>query len=653
MIAGSRTAVLEGVDEAIRRSQEYFLRTQHPDGYWIGQLETNVCMAAEYLLLTHFLGVRDDGRWAKIANYIRGQQRPDGAWVIYHGGPPDLNATVESYFALKLAGVSAEDPAMRRAREWALSAGGVPKVRVFTRIWLALFGQWDWRGVPVLPPEMMFLPHWFPLNIYDFASWARATIVPMLIILSERPVCPVPDVARIDELYPNGRQGTDYVPPKPAGASWKRFFHEADGLLRRYDQLASPRGAAFRLSGGAVGRLRERAYRAAEDWIVAHQEADGSWGGIQPPWVYSLIALHLRGYPLDHPVMRRGLEGFESASGGWAVEDERTFNPQACLSPVWDTALAMIALLDSGLPPDHPALQLAARWLLREQVLTGGDWQVRAPAVEPGGWSFEFENDMYPDVDDTAEVLIALARTRLPDDRRKLAAIERGRRWLLGMQSKNGGWGAFDKDNTRRLTNEIPFCDFGEVIDPPSEDVTAHVIEALAALGDRDSDAMRRGLRYLRREQRPDGSWFGRWGVNYVYGTGGVLPAFRSARRDMSKGRLRRAAAWLRDRQNADGGWGETCASYDDPALAGRGQSTASQTAWGLIGLLAADAPNEGIAGGVRWLVERQEEDGQWQEPQFTGTGFPGDFYIKYHLYRNYWPLTALGRYREALTSER
>lgn len=635
MISGSRTSTHEALDEAIRRSQEYFLRTQHPDGYWMGELETNVCMAAEYLLLTHFLGVRDDTRWKKIARYIRGQQRPDGTWAIYFGGPPDINATVESYFALKLAGVSPDQPAMRKARDWVLSVGGVPRVRVFTKIWLAMFGQWDWRGVPVLPPEMMFLPHWFPLNIYDFASWARATIVPMLIILTERPVSPVPGCAHIDELYPNGRDGTDYAPPRPPGATWRRFFHEADGLLRRYDRLAA-RG------------LRARAYRAAEEWIVAHQEADGSWGGIQPPWVYSLIALHLRGYPLDHPVMRRGLEGFE---GTWAVEDERTFNPQACLSPVWDTALAMIALLDSGLAPGHPALQTAARWLLREQVLAGGDWQVRAPEVEPGGWSFEFENDWYPDTDDTAEVLIALHRTRLPDERRKLAAVDRGRRWLIGMQSANGGWGAFDRDNTRRLTNEIPFCDFGEVIDPPSEDVTAHVVEALALLGEGGSPAVRRGLNYLRREQRPDGSWFGRWGVNYVYGTGGVLPAFHAAGIDMSKGRFRRAAGWLRAHQNPDGGWGETCASYDDPGLAGVGESTASQTAWALMGLLAADGSGPAVERGIRYLVERQEEDGQWEEPQFTGTGFPGDFYIKYHLYRNYWPLAALGRCRSRLAA--
>jgi squalene-hopene/tetraprenyl-beta-curcumene cyclase len=633
--AGAPERVRDALDEAIRRTQDYFLRTQHPDGYWVGELETNVCMAAEYLLLTHFLGIQNDERWRKIATYLKRQQSADGTWSIYYGGPPDLNATVEAYFALKLAGASPDEPHMRRAREFVLSAGGVPRVRVFTKIWLALFGQWDWRGVPALPPELMFLPNWFPLNIYDFASWARATIVPMLIILTERPVCPVPDSARIDELYPAGRERTEYALPKPKNPlSWKGFFHAADAVLRRYDRVA-------------IRPLREAAYRAAERWIVARQEADGSWGGIQPPWVYSLIALKVRGYPLDHPVMRKGINGFE---GAWSIEDDEIFNPQACLSPVWDTALAMIALQDSGLTDDHPALGHAGRWLLREQVLTGGDWQVKAKDVEPGGWSFELENDVYPDTDDTAAVLMALARTDQPEAR-KAFALKRGVRWLRGMQSANGGWGAFDRDNTRRVVNEIPFCDFGEVMDPPSEDVTAHAIEALSLLGEKDSTGS--ALRYLRGEQRADGSWFGRWGVNHIYGTGAVLPALAAAGEDMERAYVRRAVRWLLARQNEDGGWGESCASYDDPSTAGRGPSTASQTAWALLGLLAVggSSPDGAVEGavdrGAAYLVETQEEDGQWLEEEFTGTGFPGDFYIKYHLYRNYFPLMALGRYRE------
>jgi squalene-hopene/tetraprenyl-beta-curcumene cyclase len=626
------------LDEAIRRTRDYFLRTQHADGYWVGELETNVCMAAEYLLLTHFLGIADDKRWGKVATYLKGQQSADGTWTIYFGGPPDLNATVEAYLALKLAGASPDEPYMRRAREFVLSAGGIPRVRVFTKIWLALFGQWDWRGVPALPPELMFLPRWFPLNIYDFASWARATIVPMLIILTERPVCPISENARIDELYPGGRKQAPYTLPRPKNMlSWKGFFHAADSVLRSYDRVA-------------ISPLREAAYRAAERWIVARQEADGSWAGIQPPWVYSLIALKLRGYPLDHPAMQKGIEGFE---GAWSIEDDRIFNPQACLSPVWDTALAMIALQDSGLPDTHPALVQAGRWLLREQVLTRGDWQVKANGVEPGGWSFEFENDIYPDTDDTAAVLIALARTELPEARKALA-LERAVHWLRGMQSANGGWGAFDKDNTRRVVNEIPFCDFGEVIDPPSEDVTAHALEALSLFGEWRSSQP--ALRYLRREQRTDGSWFGRWGVNHIYGTGAVLPALAAAGEDMSRPYVRRGVRWLLARQNDDGGWGESCLSYVDPSSIGRGPSTASQTAWGLLGLLAAGGDSsDGIVAravqrGAGYLVETQEEDGQWLEDEFTGTGFPGDFYIKYHLYRNYWPLMALGRYASGMS---
>jgi squalene-hopene/tetraprenyl-beta-curcumene cyclase len=487
---------------------------------------------------------------------------------------------------------------------------------------------------------MIFLPRWFPLNIYDFAAWARATIVPMLIILSERPTCPVPDYARIDELFPDGREGTDYSLPTPQNSPWSSFFHHADGLLRRVERFAP-------------GASREAAYGAAEEWIVEHQEADGAWGGIQPAWVYSLIALKVRGYGVDHPVMRRGLQAFES---GWAIEDDETYRPQACVSPVWDTMLAMNALLDSGLPPDHPALVHAAHWLLDRQVLTGGDWQIGAPGVEPGGWSFEFANNFYPDTDDTAEALIALSRVRLPDERRKNEAIERGRRWLIGLQSSNGGWGAFDRDNTRRLVNEIPFCDFGEVIDLPSADVTAHVIEALVLLGEGDSGAVKRGLRYLRRENRPDGSWFGRWGVNYVAGTGSALPAFKAAGSDMTKRRFQRAAGWLTAAQNADGGWGEDPRSYVDESWEGRGESAPSQTAWGMSGLLAVDgdgAIDDSLERGAQWLIEHQEEDGQWLEPQFTGTGFPGDFYIRYDLYRNYWPLLALGRYRDAMSGPR
>ena len=638
---GEAGRLRDALAQAIGRSVDYFLRTQHPDGYWWGELESNVTMAAEYLMLTHFLGVGEEGRWRKVVNYLRRQARPDGTWAIYYGGPSDLNATVESYFAMKLAGVSAEDPLLQKARAFILSQGGVPRTRVFTKLWLALFGQWDWAALPAMPPEFMFLPSWFPINLYEFASWARATVVPILIIWAKRPVCAVPEQARLDELFPGPKEKFMRPIPRPQPAlSWRGFFWAVDRLLHGYEAVALP-------------WLRRAAIREAEKWILARQEADGAWGGIQPPWIYSLIALKLLGYPLDHPVMKRGLEAFE---GAYRVEDEEVYAPQACISPVWDTALAMIGLLDAGLPPDHEALVRAARWLLKEQVLTGGDWQVKVKGVEPGGWSFEFDNDVYPDVDDTAEVMMALHRTRLPERERKAWALARGLRWVLGMQSSDGGWGAFDKDNTRRIITHMPFCDFGEVLDYPTEDVTAHVVEMLGLLGyDPSFPPVARALRFLRRRQEADGPWWGRWGVNYIYGTGAVLPALRAIGEDMGRPYVRRAVRWLLEHQNPDGGWGESCASYDDPALKGRGESTASQTAWALMALVAA-APEgadalvgEALVRGARYLVETQQEDGTWEEPYFTGTGFPSDFYINYHLYRNYWPLMALGRIQSLL----
>lgn len=641
---GERRKLEEAASQAANRTIEYFLRTQHPEGWWWGKLESNVTMAAEYLLLTQFLGVREEKRWHKVVNYLCREARPDGTWSIYYGGPPDLNSTIECYFSLKLAGIPLDDPLLEKARAFILSQGGVPKARIFTKLWLALFGQWPWKALPAMPPEFMFLPTWFPLNLYEFASWARATIVPILIIWAKRPVRPVPEFARIDELFPGPPQKVARpLSPPSSLISWKGFFWGLDRLLHHYERRP-------------LGLLRKAAIKEAVKWIIARQEADGAWGGIQPPWVYALIALSVLGYPLDHPVMKRGLEAFE---GAFKVEDDQLYWPQACISPVWDTALAMIGLLDAGLPPDHPALQRAAHWLLKEQVLTGGDWQAKVKGVEPGGWAFEFDNDYYPDVDDTAEVMMALYRTRLANEARKEMALDRALAWVLGMQCSNGGWAAFDRDNVRGVVTHIPFCDFGEVLDYPTEDVTAHVVEMLGLLGyGPHFPPVARALRFLRRLQDPEGPWWGRWGVNYIYGTGAVLPALKAIGEDMTRPYVRRAVGWLLGCQNSDGGWGESCASYEDPSLKGKGESTASQTAWALLGLLAAtpeDADGllwQAIAKGVTFLVETQNEDGTWEEPQFTGTGFPRDFYINYHLYRNYWPLMALGRALTALRGE-
>lgn len=382
---------------------------------------------------------------------------------------------------------------------------------------------------------------------------------------------------------------------------------------------------------------------ACARWIIERQEADGCWGGIQPPAVYSVIALHLLGYDLDHPVLKAGLDSLDRFAV-WPQEDVRMI--EACQSPVWDTCLAAIALADAGLPADHPALVKAADWMLEEQITRPGDWSVQRPQLAPGGWAFEFHNDNYPDIDDTAEVVLALRRVAHPDQARVDTAVDRAVRWTVGMQSRNGAWGAFDADNTSPFPNRLPFCDFGEVIDPPSADVTAHVVEMLAALGIENDPHARTGIDWLLAEQEDNGSWFGRWGVNYIYGTGSAVPALAAAGLPADHPAIRRAVSWLESVQNADGGWGEDLRSYSDTEWAGRGHSTASQTAWALMALLAAgrrDTP--AVERGVRWLAETQLPDGSWDEPYFTGTGFPRDFSINYHLYRMVFPLTALGRY--------
>jgi squalene-hopene/tetraprenyl-beta-curcumene cyclase len=618
--------VRESAERATRRATEHLLDLQHPDGWWKGDLETNVTMDAEDLMLRQFLGRLDDRTAAAAARGIRSQQRDDGAWPTFFGGDGDLSATIEAYVALRLAGDSPEDPWMASAAAWVREHGGVARSRVFTRIWLALFGWWRWEDLPEMPPELIYLPSWFPLNIYSFGCWARQTIVPLTVVCAHRPVRPGPFA--IDELHVDPARPNPPAPRAPLN-SWDGFFQRLDRALHAYRRFP-------------VGPLRRSAMRAASRWIVERQENDGCWGGIQPPAVYSIIALNLLGYDLDHPVLRAGLESLDR----FAVwPDEQTRMIEACQSPVWDTCLATIALADAGLPADHPALVRATDWMLGEEVTRPGDWRVRRPDLAPGGWAFEFHNDNYPDTDDTAEVVLALLRVHHPEPQRVTAAVERGTAWNVGMQSVEGAWGAFDADNTSRFPNRLPFCDFGEVIDPPSADVTAHVVEMLAALGQQDGEAARRGVRWLLDHQEPSGAWFGRWGVNYVYGTGSVVPALTAAGVAPGHPAIRRAVDWLESVQNADGGWGEDLRSYSAEEWAGRGTSTASQTAWALMALLAAGERGPAVDRGVRWLADTQRPDGTWDEPQFTGTGFPRDFSINYHLYRLVFPLTALGRY--------
>jgi squalene-hopene/tetraprenyl-beta-curcumene cyclase len=614
----ARHASLDDASLCLKRATAALLSRQEDAGWWKGELETNVTIDAEDLLLREYLEIGTPEQTRATAKWIRARQRPDGTWANFHGGPPDLSTTIEAYVALRLAGDPIDAPHLRDAARFILSSGGIEASRVFTRIWLSLFGLWSWDEVPVLPPEIMLLPTWLPLNIYDFACWARQTIVALSIVSAHRPVHRLAfDIAEL-------RTGVVERHPRSL-TSWGGCFGELDRLLHRYERRP-------------IRWLRRLSLRRAERWILLRQEADGSWGGIQPPWVYSLIALRAQGYPLDHPVVRAGVVGLD----GFTIEDDKGRRLEACQSPVWDTALTVSALADAGVARDDPALASAGRFLLDEEVRVRGDWSVRRPELEPGGgWSFEFENDNYPDVDDTAEVLLALRRTSVGSED---PALARGIRWLEGMQCTDGGWASFDVDNTQTLCRELPFCDFGELIDPPSADVTAHVVEALSILGGTRS-RIDRGVRWLLEHQEADGSWFGRWGANHVYGTGSVVPALVAAGVAPDHVAIQRAAKWLEDHQNADGGFGEDLRSYRDASLVGRGPSTASQTAWALLALLAAGGPDETTAHAVSYLVETQREDGTWDEPWFTGTGFPGDFYLNYHLYRLTFPVTALGRF--------
>jgi squalene-hopene/tetraprenyl-beta-curcumene cyclase len=608
--------------EALRRASDHLLALQHPTGWWKGDLQTNVTMDAEDLLLRQFLGIRTEEVTRGAANWIRSQQRADGTWANFFQGPADLSTTIEAYAALRLAGDPPDAAHMREAAAFVLESGGLERARVFTHLWFALFGLWPWSDLPALPPEVIFLPEWFPLNVYDFACWARQTIVALTVVGAHRPVRPIP--FDLDEL----RTGAPQRPFEPL-STWPGRLQRLDRILRRYERRP-------------IGAMRRLALRRATEWILRRQEADGSWGGIQPPWVYSIMALNLMGYDIDHPVIRASLEGIDR----FTIVEGDVRRLEACQSPVWDTALAAIALSDAGLAPHHPALQRAGEWLLREEIRVRGDWAVRRPDLAPGGWAFEFANDSYPDIDDSAEVVMALRRVSLPDAGALEAGIRRGIAWTVGMQSSDGGWGAFDADNVRALCRELPFCDFGEVIDPPSADVTAHVVEMLAREGRANDPAVRRGLSWLARNQERDGSWFGRWGANHVYGTGAVLPAAILAGIPPHDPKIRAAVRWLEDHQQPDGGWGEDLRSYNDPAWVGRGASTASQTAWALLALLAAgERESDSVRRGIEWLAKTQRANGTWDEPLYTGTGFPGYFYINYHLYRLVFPISALGRY--------
>ena len=607
--------------DALERSIEWLLANQSPEGWWTAELETNVTMTAEQILLYRFLGLDLDGVRAGAIQHILRNQREDGSWAKYFDGPADLSTTIESYVALKVLGVDPSRDEMQRALALIRRLGGLVEARVFTKIWLALFGIYPWDGIPSLPPEIVYFPTWMPFNLYDFACWARGTIAPLTIVVTKRPVRDLGvDVREIINA------GTEAAMHRVPGTGWMWWL---DKFLKIYD----------RISGNP---LRESAMKATAQWVVERQEADGSWGGIQPPWVYSLIALDLMGFGLDHPVMQKGIRGFDR----FIIDDEEGWRFQACMSPVWDTAWALRALALAGLGKDHPAMQRAVKWTLQEQIPNDapGDWRVKNTFRGGNGWAFEFDNDAYPDIDDTAVVVLSLIEGG--DANLVRDAVNSGVAWTVAMRSKNGAWAAFDQDNTRELLYRMPFADFGALIDPPTEDVTAHVLEMLALVGrDTNDPFVRDGLEYLRETQRPDGSWWGRWGVNFIYGTWCVISALGALR--TGEDMIQRGAQWLISKQNADGGWGETCHSYEDESFAGVGASTPSQTAWAVNALQIAGLGNHPAAvRGLEFLRERQLPNGTWDEPYFTGTGFPRDFYLNYHLYRHLFPLMTLATER-------
>lgn len=615
--------------DAIERGAKHLLSLQYEQGYWLGELEADTTLESDYIYYLFVLGKAEPERIAKLANYVRRRQLPDGGWSIYPGGPSELNATCKAYFALKLAGDSPDAPHMAQARATVHRLGGLERSNSYVRFYLALAGAVGWELVPAIPPELMLIPSWFIFNIYEMSSWTRGIVVPMMILATLRPAWRLPQRAQVDELFQEPSRKSAAFDWSKQLISWKNFFLAVDRALKLYDKLPwKP--------------LRQRAIREAKQWMLAHLERSDGLAAIYPAMMNSIFALMALGHGPDDPLTLREIREFSR----FELEEGDAIRMQPCVSPVWDTCIAMVALEEAGVQPDHPALLKAADWMLSKQVLGPGDWQVKNKDAEPGGWAFEFRNDFYPDVDDTAFVLMALQRVKFPDPRRMEAAVRRGMQWLLSMQNRDGGWGAFDRDNDREFLCNIPFADHNAMIDPSTADVTARVLECLGRFGwTAEHPAVRRGVQFLLKDQCGDGSWFGRWGVNYVYGTSGVLRALETVSLTAQE-YCQRAVAWLRAVQKADGSFGESLRSYDFSSAKGQGPSTASQTAWGLIGLLAAsDINDSAVTKAAGYLVHQQNQDGSWSEADFTGTGFPGVFYLKYHLYRNSFPVYALARY--------
>ena len=616
------------LDETVASAKTALAALQRDDGHWVFELEADATIPAETILLFHFLGTPEPDLESKIAVYLRRIQNDDGSWPLFAEGAGDISATVKAYYALKLAGDDTEAEHMARARKWVLVHGGAERSNVFTRITLALFEQLPWRAVPTIPVEIMLLPRWFPFHLEKVSYWSRTVIVPLLILTSLKPKARNPSGTAIRELFTTAPDRVRHYIANPTGSRLGKAFIVLDWCLR-YGEHLIPR------------RTRDRAVQRAVDFFTARLNGDDGLGGIFPAIANSVMAYDVLGYGHDHPDFRTALSAVRKLL---VVKDDEAYC-QPCLSPVWDTGLAAHAMLEAGEAPDGAAMNACFDWLKAREVTIKGDWAARRPHLAPGGWAFQYENAHYPDVDDTAVVAMAMHRA---DPAKFKDVLERTAAWIVGMQSANGGWGAFDADNTHTYLNHTPFADHGALLDPPTVDVTARCIGMLCQLGyERTHPAVARGLAYLRDEQEADGAWFGRWGANYVYGTWSALCAFNAAGEDPQSEPVRRAVAWLEARQNGDGGWGETLASYeaahrDDPCA-----STASQTAWAVLGLMAAgEGDSDAVRRGIAFLEKAPREGARWQESLYTGTGFPRVFYLKYHGYAAYFPLMALARYR-------
>jgi squalene-hopene/tetraprenyl-beta-curcumene cyclase len=638
MLFGKIDDMLERVSFGIEKARDYLFTQQHEDGYWCGELEADTTLESDYIAIHTLLGTGNPSRMERAIPEILRHQNADGGWPIFASGPSNISASVKAYFALKLIGYKPEHPALERARTRILEMGGATECNTFTKIYLCFLGQYDWEAVPAVPPEIVLFPNWFWFNLYEISSWSRAILVPLSIAYAKKPFKKIPAEMGIDELFVGGRHGKHlHLKWAAKKISWRNFFLVLNRVVHFCERFH-------------IRPLRYLALKKAERWMLERFEKSDGLGAIYPGILNSIVALRCLGYSTDDPQVIRALSEFEKLGidePGIADHSEPMFRMQPCMSPVWDTALALFALGESGVSKNDPRMLKAADWILSKEVRTKGDWAVKVPKVTPGGWYFEFNNEFYPDVDDSAMVLLGLDKVENPRERYQHEVSQRAIDWIFAMQCKNGGWASFDKDNTRMVFQHIPFADHNAMLDPPTVDITGRVLEMLAAYGvSGDDKRVKKAIKFILSEQEPDGSWFGRWGVNYIYGTMLVLRGLQAMGVDHHEPYVQQGAEWLRMVQNSDGGWGETCGSYDDPATRGIGPSTPSQTAWAIMGLLAAgDTRSESVQRGIFYLLETQRPDGHWDEDQYTGTGFPRVFYLAYHLYRDYFPLIALSTY--------